>query len=87
MYSAARHHHFLELVKGVWKPNLVDLMPQQEATAMSILNQSSTTTNRPVSLRVSVTRPTGLPVVTGSVKFVFDRSTTPEVRPTSTYCA
>lgn len=73
---------FLELVKGVWKPSLVDLMPQQEATTMSILNQSSTTTNRPVSLRVSVTRPTGLPVVTGSVKFVFDRSTTPEVRPT-----
>jgi hypothetical protein len=29
-----------------------------------------------------VTRPTGLPVVTGDVKFVFDKSTTPEIRPT-----
>jgi hypothetical protein len=27
-------------------------------------------------------RPTGLPVVTGDVKFVFDKSTTPEVKPT-----
>jgi lysozyme len=73
---------FLELVKGVWKPTLVDLMPQQEATIMSLINQSSTTTNKPASFRVSVTRPSGLPVVTGNVKFVFDKSTTPEIRPT-----
>jgi GH25 family lysozyme M1 (1,4-beta-N-acetylmuramidase) len=73
---------FLELVKGVWKPTLVDLMPQQEATTMILANQSSTTTNKPASFRVTVTRPTGLPVVTGDVKFVFDKSTTPEIRPT-----
>jgi hypothetical protein len=73
---------FLELVKGVWKPTLVDLMPQQEATIMTLINQSSTTTNKPASFRVSVTRPSGLPVVTGNVKFVFDKSTTPEIRPT-----
>jgi GH25 family lysozyme M1 (1,4-beta-N-acetylmuramidase) len=73
---------FLELVKGVWKPTLVDLMPQQEATTISLLNQSSSTTNKVSSFRVNVVRPSGAPVVTGTVKFVFDKSTMPEVKPT-----
>jgi GH25 family lysozyme M1 (1,4-beta-N-acetylmuramidase) len=73
---------FLELVKGVWKPTLVDLMPQQEPTTMILTNQSSSTTNKPAIFRVNVTRPTGLPVVTGTVKFEFDQSTTPEIKPT-----
>jgi GH25 family lysozyme M1 (1,4-beta-N-acetylmuramidase) len=73
---------FLELVKGVWKPTLVDLMPQQEATNMSLINQSSTTTNKAVSFKVNVVRPTSSPVVTGTVKFVFDKSTMPAVKPT-----
>jgi hypothetical protein len=57
-------------------------MPQQEVTTMTLVNQTSTTTNKPAAFRVNVTRPTGLPVVTGTVKFVFDKSTTPEIRPT-----
>jgi lysozyme len=73
---------FLELVKGEWKPNLVDFMPQQEPTTMILVNQSSSTTNKPATFRVNVTRPTGLPVVTGTVKFVFDQATTPEIMPT-----
>jgi GH25 family lysozyme M1 (1,4-beta-N-acetylmuramidase) len=73
---------FLELVKGAWKPTLVDLMPQQEATTISLLNQSSSTTNKVSSFRVNVVRPNGAPVVTGTVKFVFDKSTMPEVKPT-----
>ena len=73
---------FLELVKGVWKPTLVDLMPQQEATTISLLNQSSSTTNKVSSFRVNVVRPNGAPVVTGTVKFVFDKSTMPEAKPT-----
>ena len=73
---------FLELVKGEWKPTLVDLMPQQEPTTMILTNQSSSTTNKAAIFRVNVTRPTGLPVVTGTVKFVFDKSTTPEIMPT-----
>jgi len=73
---------FLELVKGVWKPTLVDLMPQQEPTNLSLVNQSSTTTNKVVSFRVNVVRPTGSPVVTGTVKFVFDKSNVPDVKPT-----
>ena len=73
---------FLELVKGVWKPSLVDLMPQQEVTTLNLVNQTSSTTNKPAAFRVNVTRPSGSPVVTGNVKFVFDKSTTPEIRPT-----
>ncbi len=73
---------FLELVKGVWKPTVVDLMPQQEATTISLLNQSSSTTNKVSTFKVNVARPSGAPVVTGTVKFVFDKTTTPEVKPT-----
>ena len=73
---------FLELVKGVWKPTLVDLMPQQETTTMSLISQSSTTTDKAAKFRVTVIRPSGLPVVTGTVKFVFDKTTTFEIKPT-----
>ena len=73
---------FLELVKGVWKPTLVDLMPQQEPSTMVLTSQSSSTTNKPAVFKVNVTRPTGLPVITGTVKFVFDKSTNPVPRPT-----
>lgn len=72
---------FLELVKGAWKPTVVDLMPQQEVATISLLSQSSSTTNKVSSFRVNVVRPTGSPVVTGTVKFVFDKSTTPAVKP------
>ena len=73
---------FLELVKGEWKPTLVDLMPQQEPSTMVLTSQSSSTTNKPAVFKVNVTRPTGLPVITGTVKFVFDKSTNPVPRPT-----
>jgi len=73
---------FLELVKGEWKPTLVDLMPQQEPSTMILTSQSSSTTNKPAVFKVNVTRPTGLPVITGTVKFIFDKSTTPVPRPT-----
>ena len=73
---------FLELVRGVWKPTLVDLMPQQEATTISLLNQSSSTTNKVSTFKVNVVRPSGSPVVTGTGKFLFDKSTMPAVKPT-----
>jgi GH25 family lysozyme M1 (1,4-beta-N-acetylmuramidase) len=73
---------FLELVKGEWKPTLVDLMPQQEPSTMILTSQSSSTTNKPAVFKVNVTRPTGLPVITGTVKFVFDKSTNPVPKPT-----
>jgi GH25 family lysozyme M1 (1,4-beta-N-acetylmuramidase) len=75
---------FLDLAKGSWTPSLVDLMPQREPTVLTVLTQSSTTTNKYVTFKVNVARPDGSPVVTGNVKLVFDKSTTPEVRPRQT---
>ena len=75
---------FLDLATGSWTPTLVDLMPQQEPTVLNIVGQSSSTTNKLVTFKVNVVRPDGSPVVTGSVKLVFDKSTTPEVKPIQT---
>jgi lysozyme len=75
---------FLDLTKGSWKPTLVDLMPQQEPTALTVVDQSSSTTNKLVTFKVNVVRPNGSPVVTGSVKLVFDKATTTQGKPTQT---
>ena len=75
---------FLDLAKGVWTPTLVDLMPQQEPTVLTVVGQSAGTTNKLVTFKVNVVRPSGSPVVTGSVKLVFDKATTPSTRPTQT---
>ena len=75
---------FLDLTKGTWTPSLVDLMPQKEISTLTVLEQSATTTNKLVTFRVNVARPDSSPVVTGNVKFVFDKTTTPEIKPTQT---
>ena len=75
---------FLDLAKGSWTPTLVDLMPQQEPTVLTVVDQSSSTTNKLVTFKVNVGRPDGSPVVTGSVKLVFDEATTPQSKPTQT---
>ena len=75
---------FLDLAKGVWTPTLVDLMPQQEPTVLTVVGQSAGTTNKLVTFKVNVVRPSGSPVVTGSVKLVFDKATTPSTRPIQT---
>ena len=75
---------FLDLVKGVWTPTLVDLMPQLEPTVLTVVGQSASTTNKLVTFKVNVVRPSGSPVVTGNVKLVFDKTTTPAIKPTQT---
>ena len=75
---------FLELAKGSWTPSLVDLMPQQEPTVLTVVNQSASTTNKLVTFKVNVVRPSGSPVVTGNVKLVFDKTTQPAEKPTQT---
>ena len=75
---------FLDLIKGAWTPTIVDLMPQQEPTVLTLVSQTSTTTNKLVTFKVNVVRPGGTPVVTGSVKLVFDKATAPAIRPTQT---
>ena len=75
---------FLDLAKGTWTPTLTDLMPIQEPSTLTVLDQSATTTNKLVTFKVSVVRPSGLPVVTGGVKLVFDKTTLPDPKPAQT---
>ena len=73
---------FLDLIKGIWTPTLDDLMPKQEPSNMLLTSQSATSSDKAVTFKVTVTRPTSLPVVTGSVKLVFDAVTKPSPVPT-----
>ena len=75
---------FLDLAKGTWTPTLTDLMPSQEPSTLTVLDQSATTTNKLVTFKVSVVRPTGAPVVTGGVKLVFDKTNVPDPKPIQT---
>lgn len=75
---------FLNLAKGSWIPSTIDLMPNNELSQMVINGQSATTTNKLVTFKVTVARPSLAPVVTGSIKFVFDTTTTPAVKPIQT---
>ena len=75
---------FLDLAKGTWTPSLVDLMPSQEPSTLTVLDQSASTTNKLVTFKVSVVRPNGSPVVTGGVKLLFDKTTLPDPKPVQT---
>ena len=75
---------FVDLVQGSWVPTIVDLMPSNEPTVLTVLKQSASTTNKYVNFSVTVARPDLSPVVTGSVKLVFDSITAPSIRPTQT---
>jgi hypothetical protein len=48
-------------------------MPINEATTMLISKQRATDTSKAVTLDVGVNRPDGSPVVTGTVRFVYDQ--------------
>lgn len=72
---------FLDLIKGSWTPTQFDLLPFNEPTFITLLGQSATTTNKPVSFNVTVVRPDLTPVVTGSVKLVFDPLNVPFEKP------
>lgn len=75
---------FLDLVQGSWAPTLVDLMPSNEATLLSVLKQSATTTDKSLTFSVTVSRPDQSPVVTGSIKLVLDAVSVPSVKPVQT---
>lgn len=75
---------FVQLVQGSWVPAVVDLMPSNEPTLLTVLKQSASTTNKYVNFSVTVVRPDLSPVVTGSVKLVFDSVTAPSIKPTQT---
>ena len=60
---------FLDLIKGVWVPEVADQMPKQEPSSLTYKNIKFSTADKPVSLEVDVIRPDGRPVVTGTVRF------------------
>lgn len=64
---------FLDLASGTWIPEVADLMPTQEPTATLVNAITQSTSAKPVTFAVDVNRPTGSPVVTGTVKFVVDK--------------
>ena len=72
---------FMDLVQGSWTPTLVDLMPNNEPTQLTVVNQLATKTHKYVVFNVTVVRPDLSPVVTGSVKLVFDALNPLSVKP------
>ena len=64
--------NFIDLTAGTWVPEPIDLMPVNEATTMLITRQRATDTGKAVTFDVGVNRPDGSPVVTGTVRFIFD---------------
>ena len=60
---------FVKLLKGVWTPEVTDMLPINEPTTMNIVSQVAATTNDPVTFSVDVFRPDNSPVVTGTVVF------------------
>jgi lysozyme len=73
---------FLDLLKGSWVPEEIDLMPKDEATSLIYKNLKATTSAKAVSVEVDVARPDGTPVVTGTVRFIVDPATPIEPKPT-----
>ncbi len=75
---------FLGLIQGSWIPQTIDLMPINEPSTLTVNNLSASTTNKLVVFKTTVTRPDLTPVVTGSVKLVFDSVNAPRNKPTQT---
>lgn len=69
---------FLALATGTWKPAESDFMPKNETTTISIKSVNATTTDKSATVKVEVFRPTGLPVVTGTVRFYPNPTNRPE---------
>lgn len=75
---------FLDLVKGSWFPEVVDQMPKNETSTLVYKNVKFSTSDKPVTLEVDVTRPDGKPVVTGTVRFYVNSATPIEPKPVQT---
>ena len=60
---------FLQLTRGIWTPQVGDYLPVEESTTMFITSVSATSTDKPVRIKVEVKRPSGTPVITGTVAF------------------
>ena len=69
---------FLALATGAWKPAESDFMPKNETTTVTIKSVNATATDKNAVVKIEVFRPTGLPVVTGTVRFYPDPKNRPE---------
>ncbi len=70
---------FLQLTRGVWTPATGDFLPVKEPTTMLITDLRASSTDKPVRIKVEVKRPTGNPVVTGTVAFRLNGERPPRV--------
>ena len=75
---------FLDLIKGVWVPEVADQMPKREPSSLTYKNIKFSTADKPVSLEVDVIRPDGRPVVTGTVRFYVNSLTPINPKPVQT---
>ena len=69
---------FLALATGTWKPSANDFMPKNESSTMTIKSVNAVSTDKNATVKVEVFRPTGLPVVTGTVRFYPNPANRPE---------
>jgi lysozyme len=65
---------FVELTKGIWIPQVTDMMPVNEPTSIGLINATYSTSDKPAIFLLNVNRPSGLPVVTGTVKLILPDS-------------
>jgi len=69
---------FLALATGTWTPTPADFMPKNETSTISVTSVRASTTDKDAIVKVEVFRPTGLPVVTGTVRFYPNATIRPE---------
>jgi lysozyme len=60
---------FFQLTKGTWSPQSGDYLPVNESTTLTVRSLDASSTDKDVRIRVEVRRPSGEPVVTGTVAF------------------
>jgi GH25 family lysozyme M1 (1,4-beta-N-acetylmuramidase) len=75
---------FLDLIKGVWVPEVADQMPKREPSSLTYKNIKFSTADKPITLEVDVIRPDGRPVVTGTVRFYVNSLTPINPKPVQT---
>jgi hypothetical protein len=75
---------FLDLIKGVWVPEVADQMPKREPSSLTYKNIKFSTADKPIILEVDVIRPDGRPVVTGTVRFYVNSLTPLNPKPVQT---
>jgi hypothetical protein len=66
---------FIQLTKGIWIPQLSDMMPVNEPTTAQLISTDFSTSDKPAVFQINVLRPSGLPVVTGTVKLILPDKT------------